>query len=847
MVYRFGTGGTISDIMNPKSAFAGEIGETYKLLWTVSNNCGYSSDSVEVYFLTDTNMVCGQLLPDLRDSAVYKTVQVGSQCWMAENLNYGNYIEGLQSQNDNLIPEKYCYENNVKNCDVYGGLYRWNELMDYSALESAQGLCLDGWHVPSDNDWFVLENYLDTSISDPLAIDFRGTEAGSKLKWGGSSTMDMLLSGIYAGNNNFYGINPYLADYGSYASSSEDTANSSKFWYRLLHAGEAGVMRQSDTKYYSMSVRCVADQNNPCFIEPNQANAGPDNLNVVAATTQLNAVAPLVGTGEWSILQGVGGVISDVNDPQATYAGSPGTTYILVWTISNYCGSSSDTVEISFFQNVPFVCGNLLVDNRDNQLYNTVELNGKCWMAENLNFGTMINSSQDPTNNGMAEKYCFSNDPAYCQNQGGLYRWYELMQYTTQEHSQGLCPEGWLVPSDNDWFELENYLDPTINDPSATGSRGIDAGLKMKAGGSSGMEILYAGIYAGSNNFYGQNIGSEYFGTYASSSYMGAGTGKMWSRSFLEFDSAISRDSSETFYSVAVRCIKDTTLCEPQPSQADAGPNQLNHFPDSVVLAATAPNVGAGLWTSIPAGNFSDNTSATSTFYGTTGQSYQLIWMVSTPCGVSSDTMVVSFYDPCVSPLEDARDGKQYSTVRLGTQCWMAQNLNYGYRVNQAFPSSQTDNMMVEKYCYNDSTEYCDTLGGLYVWDEMMNYTSQEGTQGICPAGWHLPTDAEWFTLESYLDASITNLVSTGYRGISAGTQLKLGGSSGMDMLLGGNSYYGLFVNKGDLGFYASSTQNTGATIWFSWIRKVSSQENGISRELNHNEIGVSVRCLMDE
>jgi len=105
----------------------------------------------------------------------------------------------------------------------------------------------------------------------------------------------------------------------------------------------------------------------------------------------------------------------------------------------------------------------------------------------------------------------------------------------------------------------------------------------------------------------------------------------------------------------------------------------------------------------------------------------------------------------CGDPLIDSRDGKSYATVLLGDQCWMAEDLNVGVRINGT--NNQTDNFVIEKYCYNDTEGNCDIYGGLYQWDEAMQYTTQQGTRGICPIGWHFPTDAEWTTLTNYISS----------------------------------------------------------------------------------------------
>ena len=89
---------------------------------------------------------------DSRDNQTYKWVKIGSQVWMAENLNVGTRINsGLweQVQTNNGTIEKYCYDNTESNCDIYGGLYEWNEMIQYASFDdetigTIQGICPDG-------------------------------------------------------------------------------------------------------------------------------------------------------------------------------------------------------------------------------------------------------------------------------------------------------------------------------------------------------------------------------------------------------------------------------------------------------------------------------------------------------------------------------------------------------------------------------------------------------------------------------------------------------------------------------------------------------------------------------
>ena len=95
---------------------------------------------------------CGPFI-DARNNKLYQTILIGEQCWMKENLNIGEIINGTQEQTNNSIIEKYCHDNIGTNCDIYGGLYQWDEVMQYLTNEGVQGICPQGWHIPTDAEW----------------------------------------------------------------------------------------------------------------------------------------------------------------------------------------------------------------------------------------------------------------------------------------------------------------------------------------------------------------------------------------------------------------------------------------------------------------------------------------------------------------------------------------------------------------------------------------------------------------------------------------------------------------------------------------------------------------------
>jgi uncharacterized protein (TIGR02145 family) len=98
------------------------------------------------------------------DGNYYKVVKIGTQTWMAENLNVGKSINNNIEQKDNGFIEKYYYGNDTSKCKIYGGLYSWAESMQYNPpdlgkIGTTQGVCPDGWHIPSGSEWGLLREY----------------------------------------------------------------------------------------------------------------------------------------------------------------------------------------------------------------------------------------------------------------------------------------------------------------------------------------------------------------------------------------------------------------------------------------------------------------------------------------------------------------------------------------------------------------------------------------------------------------------------------------------------------------------------------------------------------------
>ncbi len=216
----------------------------------------------------------------------------------------------------------------------------------------------------------------------------------------------------------------------------------------------------------------------------------------------------------------------------------------------------------------------------------------------------------------------------------------------------------------------------------------------------------------------------------------------------------------------------------------------------------------------------------------------------------------------CNGTFTDARDGKSYAQVQIGNQCWMAENLNVGIMINSSNGGyygngEQTSNDVIEKYCYENVEDSCDVYGGLYQWNEMMQYFIMEGVQGICPDGWHIPTDAEWCTLENEVDAGTVPCDVSGWRGSDGGGNLKdttttrwwtpntgATNSSGFAALPGGARLAtdGSFGDALISGIFWTSTENSTE----AWFRMLSYAHADEYREVFDKNRGYSVRCVRD-
>ncbi len=965
-----GTGGTFSDIHDPYTRFTAQSPQSYTLRWTVKNHCGSAYDEVGVSFLPIMGQPCPAEPSFTYEGQQYNTVLIGGQCWMKENLNAGNMIPVSQMPSSNSIMEKHCYNNDPAACSLYGGLYRWNEMMQYATSRGARGICPAGWHVPTIDEWNTLVFYLGGTAS-----------AGGKMKQSGTATWNMpntgagnisgfttLGSGYYSGS--FYELNRFSAFWTSDLTDATYAVRGPALGYNI-ESLSTNVYRSKTDAYY---VRCIKDTCQTVGM----VNAGADQININGNQAVLDAAVPATGlNGSWTVISGSGGLFDNVNDPKSLFSGKFGTSYTLQWTVSNTCYQSAAGQVVISFAPASWVLQNSGITGENKEIYSfsTVDSN-IVWASVRALSGNNIIPNQEftrTTDGGinwipgqipMAANHAISNISAVDANHawaalynfsggGGIYHTADGGQsWTLQDSSlfqapdgfpnfvhffnpqQGVCggdpvggyfeiyttnnggqtwtrvPQQNLPPDSPGVYGLVNgfktagdtlWFSTNMQEVYRTTDKGLhwekfshpvpNGILAMKDskeglliwndwrytldGGESWNPFTFNGsiwlnfnssllVYAGkTQGFSGMYlIGSKSSTSHSCNySYNEAADwftlDSLYHSSFGFFNNQYGWTGACTGYPLTANIYKFRVFCEQLPA-AYAGPDQLNLSNTYTLLNADpAPPGVSGSWQIISGSGgllYAPN-SPTSDFTGTPATTYQLVWKLSNNCSQTSDTVIVSFAAPpgyCTSPTI-TYEGQVYNTVQIGTRCWLKENLNAGIMINGGTAAS--NNNIIEKYCYNNLPENCQIYGALYQWDEMINYTNLQGTKGICPEGWHIPTDQEWCQLSTYLDYTV-NCSATGYSGTSAGGQLKASGNDFWDSNTGATNSSGFtalgsgtvnpdgtFASFRTLTRFWTSTES-GSTAYRRSLANTTAQ---IFRGLADKTTGQSVRCIKNQ
>jgi uncharacterized protein (TIGR02145 family) len=200
------------------------------------------------------NACVGGRFTDARDGQEYGCVTIGTQVWMAQNLNYAGSGGNVG----------VCYDNQESNCDIYGRLYNWAAVMGFESICDStfcvsqvqtrhQGICPAGWHVPSDAEWTTLINFVGGASTAGTRLK---SESGGWRDWDGrdaNGTNNFGFSALPGGTRTNLGFTG-IGRYGDWWSTTEDDVVL-RVWYVRIDG--SAVMRVRGFKSLPSSLRCV--------------------------------------------------------------------------------------------------------------------------------------------------------------------------------------------------------------------------------------------------------------------------------------------------------------------------------------------------------------------------------------------------------------------------------------------------------------------------------------------------------------------------------------------------------------------------------------------------------------
>jgi uncharacterized protein (TIGR02145 family) len=429
---------------------------------------------------TTSSFICGSTLLDVRDGKTYSIVQIGTQCWMGQNLNIGTRINASNQQTNNNIIEKYCYSNLESNCDIYGGLYQWNEMMQYVTNEGANGICPSGSHIPTDAEWTILMDFLGGHTIAGGAMKETGFTHWASPNGGASNSSG--FTGLPGGlRYDGYGYSSLTYNGYFWSSSQTDVTYAWKYW---LQYGNAYLGRDSYyLKVYGFSVRCLKEiiplvtTNLVTIVDTNNAVSGGNVITdggkpVIARgvcwssspnpTTSNTHTADGSGTGLF--VSNLSGLTTNTYYYVRAYAtNSVGTSY------GNQVGfNTSWTWSCGFPFLVNHVEGTIAPVNKSTVYSTVTNIAGepsKCWITSNLGADHQASSSTDATEASAGWYWQFNRKQGYKHD--GTTRtpnttWTSISENLNWQSANDPCTlelgGGWRIPTKTEWENVKVSL-----------------------------------------------------------------------------------------------------------------------------------------------------------------------------------------------------------------------------------------------------------------------------------------------------------------------------------------------------------------------------------------------------
>ncbi len=422
----------------------------------------------------------GKIIMDL-DGNTYRTVGIGKQVWMTENLKTTRFNDGTiiplvtgNKEWSNRTSPGYCWYNNDTgiNKSVYGALYNWYTV-------STGKLCPTGWHVPCDAEWTSLETFLGGNNIAGAKMKETGTEHWNTPNTGASNETGLTaLPGGYRLDNGTFND---IGNYGFLWSSTEFLWSFNEYytqynWGRYISYYLSDIYRYYFNKKYGFSVRCLIDTI-PSVTTTTVSTFTPDSANV-GGHVSTDSNNPVTESGVyWGSSQNpeITGIKLQIGKGTGSFLTSlmgltPNTTYYVRAYAINKIGKALGE-QVSF----KTASDSVTVTDIEGNVYKIVTIGTQIWMAENLKTTKYRDGTSIPLvkngkswNNTSTPAYCWynNNEEIYKPGYGALYNWYTVS-------TGNLCPAGWHVPTDAEWTTLTNYVEGAVT-----------AGKKLKESGS---------------------------------------------------------------------------------------------------------------------------------------------------------------------------------------------------------------------------------------------------------------------------------------------------------------------------------------------------------------------------
>ena len=529
------------------------------------------------------------------DLNVYNTVQIGNQCWMRENLRSTHYADGTAIAAGTTSSTTTAYYYPLQGDFTYGYLYNWKAVMRNSSNSQSnpsgvQGVCPNGWHVPSDAEWDELQNYVSSQSHYLCNGDNNNVAKALAAKTGWVSSTGTCAVGNIQVSNNATGFSAlpaghnYGGSYTNYGTAatfwSSTEAGSANTFDRSVDYSNAVFTRSNHPKGYGFSVRCLRDGGNMSLL-PTVSTMGVTAITATTAVTGGNITddggSAVIARGVcWSTShnpttagnhtsdgEGMGSFTSNLTGLTA------GTTYFVRAYAINGNGTKYGD-EVAFSTPVPFVCGTNTVSDYEGHIYNTVQIGDQCWMKENMRAtkysdGTSITKAS-VTQESSSTRYYY--DPGQAANYGYLYNWPAAKgPSSVSANNQGICPTGWHVPSDGEWTQLTQYVGSQSNYLCSNNSSYIAKALASTTGWNSSTSTCAVGNTPASNNATG--FSAVPAGYHYGSSFDNSGSyAYFWSSTEYSSSDAYGRglryNSASVYsnlnyksYGYSVRCLRD--------------------------------------------------------------------------------------------------------------------------------------------------------------------------------------------------------------------------------------------------------------------------------------------------